>query len=346
MKRILKRLRLQYSPRQEVVNIIKQECNVSGICVGYRTMWKRLVRDHGLVVKRNDVMKIMKETFPDETKKRKAHRLQRRVYRLKGPNYTWHVDGYDKPKPFGFCIHGCIDGYSRKVLWLEVASTNNNPSVVCKYYLDCLMHVKCAPRILRTYLGTENTSLSFLQPYFRYNSNDSMAGMKSFMSGKSTSNQRIEAFWGTLRKLGIHWWINLFKDIRDCGLFYTDHPVVKECLQFCFMDALQTDLDRIAKHWNSHDIRQQKGYAERPSGKPDVMYFVPELTDGHNFRTYVDTEDVKVCIELYGEKKQTCSNAFKELINILKPNVQIPVHPDEALRLFVELYLSLEDFIT
>ena len=23
----------------------------------------------------------------------------------------WHVDGYDKLKPFGFPIHGCIDGY-------------------------------------------------------------------------------------------------------------------------------------------------------------------------------------------------------------------------------------------
>ena len=21
----------------------------------------------------------------------------------------WHTDGYDKLKPFGFCIHGCID---------------------------------------------------------------------------------------------------------------------------------------------------------------------------------------------------------------------------------------------
>lgn len=28
----------------------------------------------------------------------------------KGPNYTWHLDGYDKLKPYGFCIHGCMDG--------------------------------------------------------------------------------------------------------------------------------------------------------------------------------------------------------------------------------------------
>ena len=29
---------------------------------------------------------------------------------IQGPNYVWHCDGYDKLKPYGFPIHGCIDG--------------------------------------------------------------------------------------------------------------------------------------------------------------------------------------------------------------------------------------------
>lgn len=222
LKRILRKLNLrrrpiQYSPTQDVVNIIREECNVSGQCAGYRTMWKRLIRDYGLAVKRDDVMKIMQQIFPNATEERKAHRLKRRMYTLKGPNYVWHIDGYDKLKPFGFCIHGCIDGYSRSIMWLEVASSNNDPAFIAKYYLDCLMYVKCAPKILRADMGTENSSISFLQPLFRYTSTDSMAGIKSFMYGKSTSNQRIEAWWEKLRKLGIHWWINLFIDIRDSG---------------------------------------------------------------------------------------------------------------------------------
>ena len=71
----------------------------------------------------------------------------------------WHVDGNDKLKKFGFCIHGCIDGldiqislctlslaavvhvyysysYSRKVLWLKLSSTNNDPRVIVQYFLD------------------------------------------------------------------------------------------------------------------------------------------------------------------------------------------------------------------
>ena len=63
---------------------------------------------------------------PTGTSQRYTRRLKRRVYRSKvsgyipnlkycinyiqGPNFAWHCDGYDKLKPFGLPIHGCIDG--------------------------------------------------------------------------------------------------------------------------------------------------------------------------------------------------------------------------------------------
>jgi hypothetical protein len=231
-------------------------------------------------------------------------------------------------------------------MWLEVACSNNDPAVIAKYYLDCLKHFQLAPRILRADNGTENSRVSFLQPLFRYHSTDSMAGIKSFMYGKSTANQKIEQWWGTMRKLGIHWWINFFKDIWDSGLFDIQNMVIKECVRFCFMDALQTDLDRIAQHWNSHDIRRQKRYVELPSGKPDVMYFVPEITNGYDFKTYVNPDDVNMCIQLYGKEKETCSAKFKEIINIIKPGVRVPVHPYEALLLFIELNDILETYLS
>ena len=33
------------------------------------------------------------------------------MWQLEGPNFIWHIDGYDKMTPFGFTVHGCIDGY-------------------------------------------------------------------------------------------------------------------------------------------------------------------------------------------------------------------------------------------
>lgn len=128
-------------------------------------------------------------------------------------------------------------------------------------------------------------------------------------------------------------------------MFEMANPVVKECLRFSFMNALQTDLDRIAQQWNSHDIRLQTRYNKLSSGKPDVLYFVPELTEGHNFGTNVDTEDINLCINLYGKRKEICCKEFKQIVDIIKPDVQVPVHPYEALRLFIELNNILEHYL-
>ena len=93
----------------------------------------------------------------------------RHRYYAQSPNYVWHVDGYDKLKPYSFCIHGAIDGYSRRILWLEVLNSNNSSGVIAKYYLDALANLGVCPRLLRCDSGTENAKLSVLQHFFRYN---------------------------------------------------------------------------------------------------------------------------------------------------------------------------------
>lgn len=62
---------------------------------------------------------MLKELDPEGIQLRKAHRLKRRSYVNQGPNDSWHMDGYDKLKPFGFAIHGAIDGFSRKIYGLK-----------------------------------------------------------------------------------------------------------------------------------------------------------------------------------------------------------------------------------
>ena len=79
---------------------------------------------------------IIKTIDPEGVNRRRRRRLHRRSYVTQGPNYVWHIDGHDKLKPFGFSIHGCIDGFSRKLMWLEVGTTNKMPEVIAKFYLD------------------------------------------------------------------------------------------------------------------------------------------------------------------------------------------------------------------
>ena len=189
---------------------------------------------HGLYVRREDVRTIMCFLYPDDMNSRRRKRLTRRTYFAKGPNYIWHVDGYDKIKPYGICISGCIDGYSRKVLWLRAGSTNNDPYVVGGYFVDAVERLGGCPTIVRTDFGTENVCLREIQIMLR----PSDQSPPSFIAGASTMNQRIESWWGMLRRQCTQYWMNLFSSLKDTG-YFDGTFLDKNLIQFCFMDIIQ-----------------------------------------------------------------------------------------------------------
>ncbi|KAL5463948.1 hypothetical protein EMCRGX_G032900 [Ephydatia muelleri] len=132
-----------------VYNTIRHELKTSNCLLGYRAMWRLhvLQTKYGYKTKRlltlgATVMMLLAVMDPAGSRQRRMRRLQRRRYWNQGPNWCWHIDGYDKLKPYGFPIHACIDGFSRKIIWLELTSTNNDPQVVASFYLDALLKQK------------------------------------------------------------------------------------------------------------------------------------------------------------------------------------------------------------
>lgn len=100
----------------------------------------------------------------------------RRGYFAAGPNQVWHVDGYDKLKPFGIAISGCIDGFSRKVMWLCSGSSNNDPRIIAHYYMQCVSDFGLPAR-LRTDCGTENGTMVAIHCALRAEHADDFACM-------------------------------------------------------------------------------------------------------------------------------------------------------------------------
>lgn len=74
-------------------------------------------------------------------------------------------------KPYGFPIHGCIDGWSRRIIWLRVSRTNNNPEVVASFLLESVEEVGGCPINVRTDCGTENGVIAAMQCEFRQDLN-------------------------------------------------------------------------------------------------------------------------------------------------------------------------------
>lgn len=176
---------------------------------------------------------------------------------------------YDKLKPYRICIHGAIDGFSRSIVWLHAATSNNDPAVkASKIQYECTnqattlgylsvlsVRIKCTkklscvtagyylnavrtrggcPKRIRADAGTENRHIEQLQRFFRDETE------RCFMYGKSTANQRIEWFWGLLRKEVIQVFMNLFAKLKDDGDFCGDQ-LDKFLIQYCFMDVIQVN---------------------------------------------------------------------------------------------------------
>ena len=121
----------------EVTQAILQNFSGSSKSFGYRLMHQKLCVD-GFIDNRETVRVLLKVLDADGVELWSPHRLARRVYFSVGPNYLWHMDRYDKIKPYGFEIYDAIDGFSRKILWLRVSSSNNNPKVIASSYMDCI----------------------------------------------------------------------------------------------------------------------------------------------------------------------------------------------------------------
>lgn len=117
-------------------------------------MWHTLEME-GLRIPRV-IVQDLKEMDPEGTESRRKHRLKRREYQNPGPNYSWHIDGYDKLKCWGFPIHGAIDGFSRKILWLEITRSNNSPNKIATFYARTVSELGGCPVELIADLGTEN----------------------------------------------------------------------------------------------------------------------------------------------------------------------------------------------
>ena len=249
LKRILRRLglyrRKHFTNVQEVEAFIDNELRGNGQLHGYRWMYRRCIQS-GLVVKRDVVMDILRVLDPEGVRLRRRRRLVRRRYMSLGPNFAWHLDSYDKLKPYGIAINGCIDGFSRRVLWVRAYFTNSNPRVIAGYFMETIESLGGCPALISADRGTENGVVEILQVFLRRNGNDEFAGDRSFRYGASHHNQRIESWWAFLRKHWTQFWMSHFLQLRHDG-FFDGSELDKNVIQFCFTKLIQVRMHRTKR---------------------------------------------------------------------------------------------------
>ena len=269
-----------------------------------------------LVVTKHDVRLLAKELDPEGVILIKRRRLCRRKYSNPGPSFIWHIDGYHKLIYYDFSAHGCIDGFSRKILRLKVGASNKDPNVTAKLYLDTVSEFGGVPKYISVDDGTEH---SIIEPMYIYLSSldsnrEESDVLKSFKIISSPKNQRIEAYWSCLRRDKIGWWKEFFEDLNDLGFFDPSDEAVLECMRFCFMALIREDLSSIKSDWNVHIISRSRNGG--PRGRPDTMFNLPHCDNSENYLTEVDNEETSALYAALDSPQEDYSEFFDDFANL------------------------------
>ena len=88
--------------------------------------------------------------------------------------------------------------------------------------------------MIRGDFGTENVIVRDVQRWFRGDADQDIA----YIEGASTQNQRIECWWGYLRKQHMQYWMDMMKCLQESNDF-SGSELDKNLVQFCFMALIQ-----------------------------------------------------------------------------------------------------------
>jgi hypothetical protein len=217
---------------------------------GWRMM-QGFLEDMDVVVPRDRVRAALLAVDPVGTKLRWGRLIKRRVYQVSGANALWHADGNHKLIRWRFVIHGCIDGFSRLVVFLDVHADNTAQSVLAS--MTRAVERFGLPSRMRTDYGTENFRMREFMLMQRGE------GRGSFIMGRSTHNQRIERLWRDLYEGCTYLYYEVFSHFDSRGLLDAGNDLHIELLHFVFLPRIQRSLDQWAKAWNKHPMSTMHG---------------------------------------------------------------------------------------
>jgi len=102
-----------------------------------RTYLAGYLKSVGLRVQRRRIRECLARVDPANTALRWGIVVSRRQYSVPWPNSLWHLDGHHSLIRWGLVIHGCIDGFSRRIMFLR-CSNNNLSQTVLELFLKAI----------------------------------------------------------------------------------------------------------------------------------------------------------------------------------------------------------------
>ena len=136
-----------------VMEILVKDFPRNGIVM----LWGHL-RSMNIVVTRQKVYDSLIRVSHSSIQQRRSTTISRRVYSVPSTNYLWHIDGLHCLIRWKIVIHGGIDGYSRRIVYLH-ASSNNRADTVFRLFRAAVADCGWPSRV-RSDKGGENVDVA------------------------------------------------------------------------------------------------------------------------------------------------------------------------------------------
>jgi hypothetical protein len=189
-----------------------------------------------------------------------------------GPNHIWAFDGHDKLTKYGLSIHGCVDVFSGKIIWLRVWTGNHDPDLVEMYYLESVKKYGVFPYSTQSDYGSETIGIFKLQQALHDIYDTGAESPHRYVT--SPRNQKIESLWHRyLAEMGRNLMENLEYGFSN-GIYKHSDCLEEYLYLYIWLPLVQSELDKYVERCDNQ-TRQKSKVNTLPSCAPLYAYNNP-----------------------------------------------------------------------